>query len=167
MAGFLFSLGGNGDEPSFDKIVWNDFGQPQAGPQGGVGPMDGTNNPSLPAQSANSRYAAHPVPHPPGHRLRRCSIWHPAFAVDKSSGIILDSRRLVPQRGVAPMDGTNHPNLAAKDANRFLGTSCASPFEPRASAYCHRHTAIDSTLKCILGRHARTRCRLLCLQGNA
>ena len=107
-------------------------------PQGGVGPMDGTNNPSLPAQSANSRYAAHPVPHPPGHRLRRCSISHPAFAVDKSSGTILDSRRLVPQRGVAPMDGTNHPSLAAKDANRFLGTSCASPFEPRASAYCHR-----------------------------
>ena len=39
-----------------------------------------------------------PAPHPSGHRRCRCSLRHPASAVTKSSGTILDSRKLAPER---------------------------------------------------------------------
>lgn len=45
-----------------------------------------------------SGYSAQPVPRPSGHRLRRCSLRHPASAVDKIVWNTTDSRRLAPQR---------------------------------------------------------------------
>src|SRR6185437_8919904 len=57
--------------------------------------------------------SAPPAPHPSGHRLRRCSLRHPAYASDKIVWNIVDSRRLALERdsaeGFGPWMGQTIP----------------------------------------------------------
>src|SRR6185312_2959440 len=57
--------------------------------------------------------SAPPAPHPSGHRLRRCSLRHPAYASDKIVWNIVDSRRLALERdsaeGFCPWMGQTIP----------------------------------------------------------
>ncbi|MEO7050647.1 MAG: hypothetical protein ABI128_03175, partial [Rhodanobacter sp.] len=86
---------GGGRTLWFDKFVWNEFGQPKAGPEArsaqGFGPWMGRTIP------ADSKIPAHPIGAGVLRIWRREVVIEP-FGSTNSSGTNLDSRRLAPKR---------------------------------------------------------------------
>ena len=84
-----------------------------------------------------------PVPRPSGHRLHRCSLRHPASAVDNLSGTKLDSRRLAPQRAARKdwAHGWAQQSLAGgtQRGSTSKPTFCVAGGEtsPTATPYAH------------------------------
>jgi hypothetical protein len=138
-------------------------------PRSGVGPMDGTNNPSLPllGRTIVTRHILCLALRAIGFADVRSGILPPQST--KSSGTILDSRRLAPRSGVGPMDGTNNPSRSTNVATSH--PSCIWKIES-ITRRSRRALSIWTDLieaqraHIFLVRHARMRYRPSSLRSN-
>jgi len=134
---------GGGRTLWFDKIVWNNFGQPQAGPgarqRAGVWPMDGPNNPSRTSRHRRT---------PPKQRFaylaeRGGGRTFPGST--NSSGTNLDDRRSAPER--AARRGEPHGWGSQSLTARQRDTDRSAPLTGRFAYLTSRRGAIRTGLR--------------------